>query len=381
MNDEILMIAGEASGDLHGANVMKQLKEIAPDVAVYGIGGDRMRTEGMQIVYHINELSIMGFSDVLKNLAVIRSVEKTLRKLIELKKPGLIVLIDFPGMNLRIAEYAHGLRIPVIYYIAPQVWAWGKGRTKKIKKYVDEMLVILPFEEKLFTDAGIRAEFVGHPLLDLIHTTSDREPFCRSNGLDAGRKILALFPGSRPGEVAKHLSIMARAALRIQEMFGLQPVIGVSQNLSTEFVRSHLPEEAGGFALIQGATYNLMKHAEIAFVKSGTTTLEAACFQTPMVVVYRTSAINFFIGRLIVRLNHFSLVNILGDEEVVRELSQKQVNVPRLIEEARILLEDSVVRNRMKERLSDITSMLGQPGAARRVAERITEYLGRGQAA
>jgi lipid-A-disaccharide synthase len=373
--DEIVMVAGEASGDLHGSNVIRELRTAKPDIRIYGVGGDRMQAEGMQLIYHINELSFMGFSDVLRNLSVIRSVERTLRSLIQLKKPRLVVLIDFPGFNLRIARHSRSAGIPVIYYIAPQVWAWGKRRIKKIKKYVDHLLVIIPFEEKLFRESGVRTDFVGHPILDLIEETSERVDFCRSHNLDPERKILALFPGSRPNEILNHIGIMARAALELERHHYMQPVIGVSQNLAPEYVKSNIPIEAADIPLIEGESYNLMRHAEFAFVKSGTTTLEAACFQTPMVVLYKTSPVNFLIGRMLVSVKHFSLVNILAGTEIVTELSQKKVTVPNLVREAESVMEDTFRYADMKRRLGDIKAMLGERGASRKVAECILKYL------
>lgn len=374
--EEIMIVAGEASGDLHGSNLVKELKRTLPAVSLFGIGGDRMRDQGVDIVYHINELSFMGFSEVIRNISRIRAVERSIIQLIETKKPRAIVLIDFPGMNLRIARYAKQRGVKVIYYIVPQVWAWGKHRIKKMRKYVDHALVILPFEQEFFRKEGIDAEFVGHPLLDLVEVTATRESFCRSSGLDPARKILAMFPGSRSREIVNHLRVMAEAAIRLRDEFDIQPAIGVSPNLPTEFVRSFIPGDGERIPLLQGAAYNLMRHADFAFVKSGTSTLEAACFKTPMVVLYKTSALNYFVGRLIVNLNHFSLVNILAGEEVVKELSQGDVNVQTLYEHGKELLEDDRKRIEMKDRLSTIKAMLGEPGASRRAAERVLRVAG-----
>jgi lipid-A-disaccharide synthase len=371
-----MIVAGEASGDLHGSNVVKELKALAPGVRLFGIGGDRMKEQGVQLVYHCNELSFMGFSEVIRNISLIRSVERTIKTLLDTKRPRAVVLIDFPGMNLRIARYAKERRIPVIYYILPQVWAWGKHRLKKMRKYIDRALVILPFEEQFFRNEGVTAEFVGHPILDLLDVTVDRDRFCRNNSLDPRKEILALFPGSRRHEVHNHIGVMVRAAGRLGSEYDMQPVIGVSPNFPIEYVRSHLPAEFRTVPLLQGETYNLMHHARIAFVKSGTSTLEAACFKTPMVVVYKTSAFNFFVGRMIVDLKHFSLVNILAGEEVVTELSQRDVNPDTLYRHGKGLLDDEQKRTRMIEQLSSIRAMLGERGASRKVAFRILEVTG-----
>jgi lipid-A-disaccharide synthase len=365
---EIMIVAGEASGDLHGSNLVREIKSLYAEAGFYGIGGERMSEQGVHLIYHINELSFMGFSEVIKNISLIRSVERTIQKLLDIRRPRAVVLIDFPGMNLRIARYAKERGIPVAYYIAPQVWAWGRYRLKKMRKYVDRAFVILPFEEEYFRNEGIDAEFIGHPILDLVKTTEERDAFCSAGGLDPKRRILALFPGSRAREVVNHASVMARAALRLRDEFGIQPVIGVSRNLRTEFVQSLLPD-GSAIPLLQGATYTMMRHADAAFVKSGTSTLEAACFMTPMLVVYKTSVLNYLVGRLIVNLNHFSLVNILAGEEIVKELSQGNVNANTLYEYGRELIVNEEKRETMKRRLQTIRSMLGQPGASKRAAE------------
>lgn len=375
---EIMIVAGEASGDLHGSNLVREMKVRCPELAFFGIGGDRMKSEGVRLLYHINELSFMGFSEVIRNLSFIHSVERTIKALLESQKPRVVVLIDFPGLNLRIAKYAKERHVPVVYYIAPQVWAWGKFRLKKMRKYVDHALVILPFEQEFFRKEGIEAEFVGHPILDLLNVTEEREVFCATAGIDPKRKILAIFPGSRSREIINHLGVMTRAAMRLQEEFGIQPAIGVSSNISPEHVRSLLTVDSTRIPLLQGATYDLMYHAEIAYVKSGTSTLEAACFKTPMIVVYKTSAINYLVGRLIVNLNHFSLVNILAGEEVVKELSQGDVNEHMLYELGKDLLQNETKRKVLRERLASIRSMLGEPGASRRAAERVLTVAGLG---
>ena len=374
--EEIMIVAGEASGDLHGSNLVRELQAQRPGISLFGIGGENMRKQGVQLIYHINELSFMGFSEVIRNISLIRSVEKTIKALIEVRKPRVVVLIDFPGMNLRIARYAKERGVTVVYYIAPQVWAWGKHRIKKMKKYVDRALVILPFEQEFFRKVGVDAEFIGHPILDLITVTAERKPFCRSIGIDPDRRIVALFPGSRRREVVNHLYVMAEAALRLRDEFNVQPVIGVSANLSTAFVRSLLPPEGKDIPLLHDATYNIMHHAEIAYVKSGTSTLEAACFQTPMVVLYKTSALNYFVGRMIVNLKHFSLVNILAGEEVVKELSQGDVNAGTLYRYGKELLNDDGKRDAMKKRLTAIKSMLGDTGASQRAAEGVLRAAG-----
>ena len=371
MENRVMIIAGEASGDLHGAGVVRELKKLNPRLEIYGVGGDNMKHEGMKVVFHVNELSFMGFAEVVKHLPLIYAMEKTLEQLLKLKRPDAVVLIDYPGFNLRFARIAKRKGIKVVYYISPQVWAWRKSRIQKMKGTVDKMLVVFPFEVELYRKEGIEAEFVGHPLLEELHSHLDRKNFFKRLGLKPGRKLLALLPWSRLQEIENIFPSMLSAARRIAEELEVEVAVGVAPTLQEEYFRNMFSVD--GIQLIKGATYDLMQHADLAIVTSGTATLETACFGTPMMVVYKTSWLTYLIGRLLVRVKNIGLVNIVAGKQIVPEFIQHRASADNLTREAVRLLRDGQALTDMKRELSKLKSLLGERGASKRVAERILQ--------
>jgi lipid-A-disaccharide synthase len=371
MVKRVLIVAGEASGDLHGAGVVRELKMRNKHVEVFGIGGDRMQREGMELVYHVKELSFMGFVEVLKHLPLIRSVGKTLEMLLKFKRPDVVLLIDYPGFNLRFARTAKKQGIRVVYYISPQVWAWRKSRIKKMKGIVDTMLVVFPFEQKLYHDEGIDAEFVGHPLLEVLESRLDRKNFLKRYGMEGTKRVLALLPGSRPQEVASIFPEMLSAARTIAAERDLAIAVGIAPTLEEKYFTTMFPVD--GVHLIKGATYELMQHAELAIVTSGTATLETACFSTPMVVVYKTSWLTYLIGRMLVSIKNIGLVNIVAGKRIVPELIQHKASATHIAREALRILGDDKARETMRKELSAVKGVLGSVGASARVAERILQ--------
>ncbi len=363
-----MIIAGEASGDLHGAHVVRALKQADPECTIYGIGGDKMQAEGMELVFHCRELSFMGFLEVIQHLPLIRSVERTLGALLAVRRPDVVLLIDYPGFNLRFARAVKRAGIRVVYYISPQVWAWNRGRVKKMKALVDRMLVVFPFELPIYQEEGIPAEFVGHPLLEEITEPQGRAEFIKRYELDADRPILGLFPGSRRQEIERLFPVMIGAARKLHASHGVQTVVGVSSVLDHEFVRSFLRDDFP-VRLVQHATHDCMKNADVAIVTSGTATLETGVFQTPMLVVYKTSNLTYMIGRLLVRIKNIGLVNIVAGRTVVPEILQWSVTPERLATEAARLFDDRARRERIAGELAVVRERLGSPGASRRVAE------------
>jgi lipid-A-disaccharide synthase len=365
-----MMIAGEASGDLHGAGVVRELKKQKPGVEVYGIGGDRMQAEGMSIVYHVRELSVMGFVEVLKHLPVIRSVERTLEALLIVRRPDVLVLIDYPGFNLRFAQKARKAGVKIIYYISPQVWAWNPGRVKKMKGVIDKMLVVFPFEEEIYRKQGIDVEFVGHPLLEILGETQSREAFCRRHDFDPSKPIVGLFPGSRKQELTKIFPPMLGASDILIRSHGAQVAVGAASILMHDFVKSFVRDDLP-VKIIQHATYDLMANSDLALVASGTATLETACLGTPMIVVYRTSWLSYLLGRLLIRIKNIGLVNIVAGKTIVPELIQHQVEAMRLANTAARFLQDKDLRASVREELHQVKQKLGKPGASSLVAKTI----------
>jgi lipid-A-disaccharide synthase len=370
MLKRVLIIAGEASGDLHGAGVVRELKKRIPDLDIFGIGGDRMRREGMETVIHISSMSFMGFAEVVRNLPFIRKVERMLESLLSTRPPDVVVLIDYPGFNLRFARRVKRKGIAILYYISPQVWAWHRSRVKKMKGIIDRMLVVFPFEVPFYEKEGIPVQFVGHPLVESIGLTLSRPKFCTRHNLRESKKILALLPGSRLQEIERILPTMIKAARELQHKDDVQPVVGVSSNLGSEVMRRYIPEDCG-FPLVENGTYDLMASADAAIVTSGTATLETGWFGTPMAVVYKTSPLTFLIGRMLVDVPHIGLVNIVAGKGIVPEFIQGDMTSENLVAAIRKILADVEYGAVMRKELAIIKQKLEGPGASSRVAEQV----------
>lgn len=366
-----MIIAGEASGDLHGSGVVRELKRANPSIEVFGVGGDRMKREGMQLVYNVNELGFMGFAEVLKHLPVIRSMKKTLETILRHRKPDIVLLIDYPGFNLRFAKFAKRCGSKVVYYISPQVWAWHRSRVKGMRGVVDRMLAILPFEVEIYREQGIEVEFVGHPLLEVLRSEMDRPGFCKRFGLDAKKQILALLPGSRNQEIEMILPEMLKAARMVEAEEGVELVLALAPTLREDHLRMFY--NLDGIHVVSGASYEVMGNADFALVTSGTATLETGLLGTPMAVVYKTSWPTYILGRLLVRLKNIGLVNIVAGKEVVPEFIQHRATGANLAREALRQLRDRSLLASVKRELGQVRGKLGQSGASARVAQRILQ--------
>ncbi len=366
----VMVIAGEPSGDLLGAGLIRELVRRQPGLEVFGVGGDRMAQAGMEILFHIRNLSFMGFMEVLKHLPTMHELERQMTRVLVERRPDALLLIDYPGFNLRFARTAriHGPR--VFYYVSPQVWAWGRGRVARMNGLIEKMFVVFPFEREIYQSAGIPVEFVGHPLLEVIESVEDGNGFRQNLGIPTTKKLLGLFPGSRLQEVERILPVMAEAAHILQREFDCEVGVGIAPYLHEDVYRKSLGP-LSRVHLISGATYWLMKNSEIAFVTSGTATLEIACFGTPMVVVYRTSLPTYLVGRALVRLKSIALVNIVAGERIVPELVQSDLTRENLAREGRKLLSDDTLARHMRNELFRVKQKLGTPGASSRVAEAI----------
>lgn len=358
------IIAGEASGDLHGSNLIKALKDKDAAAEFRFWGGDLMEdAANSSPVKHYKELAFMGFLEVAKNLGTILKNIKFCKDDIQNYQPDVLVLIDYPGFNLRIAEFAKNLGIKVIYYISPQLWAWKEGRVEKIRKFVDEMLVILPFEKEFYKKHQVDAHFVGHPLLDAISDLPDLqiEDFKREYQLN-DKKIIALLPGSREQEVKKMLEIM----LSVRPSFkDYQFVIAGAPGLPKSFYQNYADDNVH---FVSNRTYDLLRCSEAALVTSGTATLETALLNIPEVVCYKSSQISYEIGKRVVKnIKYISLVNLIMDKEVVKELIQKELNTENLSTELQLILGGN--RSKMLEDYKSLREKLGGAGASKNAAE------------
>jgi lipid-A-disaccharide synthase len=371
----LLIIAGEESGDLIGAALIRDLMKLKSELNIIGIGGDRMRNEGMNIIHHINEMAFLGFAEVVKHIPFIRKVQADLTNVVVNKNIKNAVLIDYPGFNLSIAKKLKKIGTRIIYYVSPQLWAWGSGRMNKIKHLVDKMLVVFPFEEQLYNENGVDVSFVGHPIIERIddYKFLSREEMFNRFQLNFSKDILLLMPGSRNQEVKKILPAAFTAAKQLAGEFNLQTVISCSANLDENIFYEICNDS--DIKVVKAHSYDLMKHARFGIIKSGTSTLEAGYFELPMIVVYKTSALSYLIGKNLVKLDKIGMVNILLDDNVVPELIQNDVTPEKIYRTGKEILDDEKKYNLIKERISDVKSKLGTTGASARAANYINALM------
>lgn len=376
-NDEksLLIIAGESSGDLHGAELVKNLLFLNPKLKIYGIGGEKMQEAGMQLIYHINKMAFLGFLEVVEHLPFIKKVQRDLINFVKEKRIKNIVLIDYPGFNLNIARKFKKLNLNITYYISPQIWAWGSGRIKKIKKMVNKMLVVFPFEENIYRKNSVDAEFVGHPLITSLNNYQflTKEELYKEFGLKKDKEILLLLSGSREHEVKSIFPECIKAAESISKKFNLQIITACANNINEGLYYSLTDDK--NFRVIKGFTYDLLRHSKLGIIKSGTSTLEAALLELPMIIVYKTSTITYLIGKSLVRINDIGMANILSGKKVVPELIQSKVKANYIIEEAGKLLSDETLYSNTKNELNKIKESLGNEDASRKAAEIIHSSL------
>jgi lipid-A-disaccharide synthase len=360
---EILFVAGEASGDLHAAGVARALQAAGSPFRMAGIGGDEMREAGVDLVEHAEKLAVMGFVEVLKHVPMHYRLLRELRRRIASGRVALVILIDYPGFNMKVAAAAAAAGIPVLYYITPQVWAWGSKRLTELARTVTKAAVILPFEEALLREHGIDATFVGHPLLDRALTLPDRTSARASLGIGASDRLLVLFPGSRAQEIARHLDLFVETARELQRRdHTLKVIVSAAPHVA-------IPAERCPFPLVHASSFPLLRAADAAMCKSGTTTLEAAVALCPLVVAYRTSPITYAAARRLVRIPYIGLVNVVAGREVAPEFVQAALIPSRVADALQPLLEpDNPRRTAMIGDLAAVRAMLGEAGAAARVA-------------
>ena len=369
MVNKVLIIAGEASGDLHGGGLARSLKERNPNMEIFGIGGNSMASAGMELLFHVDELSFLGLVEVVRHIPLVRRVFKHLLKQLDERQPDVIVLIDYPGFNLRFAKSAKKKGFKVFYYIAPQVWAWGRKRAQKMARFVDKLAVIFEFEKRLFTDAGLDTEFVGHPLLDIIAPSTDKKTFFLRNKLKTDKPVLALVPGSRKQEVEKLLPPLLDSVTILRESHPeVQCVVAGTTTVPQQSYVSLL-NSYPYVHFILNSTYEIMAYSDAAIVASGTATLEAAWFGLPFVIVYKVSPFSYFLGKRMIKIPDIGLVNVVAGERIVPELLQKDVCPSKLVPIINELLFDDSKRQHLKTKLGRVQSLLGTPGAAVRVAE------------
>jgi len=382
MNDvagkKVLIVAGEASGDLHGANLVRAMLALDPGLDFYGIGGPKMEAAGVRCLARAADMAVVGLTEVFAKLGLILETMGRLKRSLQEEEPALAILIDYPDFNMPLAKAAKKRGVKVFYYISPQVWAWRRGRIARLRELVDRMAVILPFEAEMYHREGVEAVFVGHPLLDAVQIKYERPEALRRFKLREGETIIGLLPGSRPSEVVKLLPEMLRAAVLIRrELPAAQFVLPIADTLDRhdvdKLVRPYDSELA--VRIVGNEIYDVLAVCDAALVASGTATLEAALIGVPMIIVYKISFFTYLMGRLFVKVSHIGLANIIAGKTVVPELVQQDVNPPRLARELLAILTEEGRKDLIKQELAGIREKLGTPGASRRAARLAMEML------
>lgn len=379
MTQRVLLVAGEASGDLHGSDVARALLAQQPTLHLLGVGGRRMREAGVEILCDNRDLAVVGAVEALRGVRHLWTVYRALLDRVERQPVDAVLLIDFPGFNLRLAKAMTRRSIPVLYYIAPQIWAWRPGRIRKIRRRVRKLFVILPFEEVLYRRAGIDVEFVGHPLLDVVQPMLSKAEFCARHGLDPQAPIVGLLPGSRRSEIHYMLPSMLEAATLIRSrVVATQFILPLAETLEPAEVQDTLAAAPVPVQLMRRQTYEALQAADVLLATSGTVTLEAALLGTPMVIVYKAHPFTYGLARLVMRVSHIGLPNLIAGQSIVPELWQNAMTAEHMAAQALELLMYPARAAAMQAALATIRSQLGSPGVAERVATGILAYLATG---
>lgn len=371
----IMIVAGEASGDLHGGDLARELLALNPGCDLFGIAGAQMRAAGVHPIARMEDIHGLGLSELASTIGRTASSFLELRRIIRHSRPDLVILIDYAEFNLILAGVARRAGARVLYYITPQVWAWRRGRIEKISERADRLAVVLPFEKEIFAAAGDRVSFVGHPLLDRVKPAQDRKATLERHGFPPSARLIALLPGSRTAEVRYMLNEFVAAARTLSRDHGLIPVIALAPTLTPERLRTEYGVDLSGVHIIEGDTYSIIAASELALVTSGTATLETALLECPMVISYKMSALTYILGRMLVTgVDFIGMPNILAGRRIVPELIQGEMNSRNLVRAAEPLLSPTI-RAETVAALRELRAKLGAPGAARRVAMTALEMI------
>lgn len=372
---QILIVCGEASGDVHASSLTKKILEIDPQIKISAVGGSCLRGAGAEILYDIKDLGVIGFFDVLKKLPQFFALKKLILQNLKEKKPDAVIFVDFSGFNLRLAKSINK-SIPTIYYISPQVWASRRGRVKTIKKYIDKMIVFFKFEREFYKKYGIDADFVGHPLLDIVRSAMQKKEFLNTMGFSPSKTTIALLPGSRRQEVEEILPVMLESCILMRkEIMNLQFVIAKSEQVDWNIYRRLIEGLNLDLKIVEGKTYDCLNIADFCLVASGTATLETAIMGKPFAVIYKMGLLNYLLYRPQVRLPYIGMVNIVAGKMIVPEFIQFQASPRRITGAVLKILKNPSGMERIKKDLAQIKYSLGEPGASHRAAQIILDFL------
>lgn len=374
---KVMIMSGEASGDLHGANLAREIRKQDPSIALYGVGSKRMKDVGVKMLADASEISVVGITAVLTHIGAIYRIFTKLKRFLKNERPDILVLIDFPDFNIRLGKAARKLGIPVLYYISPQVWVWRKGRIKTIAGMVKAMIVVFPFEVPLYEKAGVDVRFVGHPLTDVVRSELTAGQARQFLGIETARRTIALLPGSRKSEIVHLLpDMLAAAKILLSRFQDLQFVLPVAPTVDPDFVRSFVEQGGVPVRMVEGRTYDALKASDAAIVASGTATLETGLMGLPMVIAYRISALNYFILTKLVRgVKNVGLVNIVAGKRIVPELVQKDSTPENMADSVTKMLSDPVYYKEVADGLACVRAQLGEAGASARAAAVVMEVL------
>lgn len=376
---KIMISVGEASGDLHGASVANALKLLQPDVQLVGMGGQAMRDAGVEIVYDIADLGVIGFVEVVKNLRRLFKLRDFLIDYMEQERPDVLVIIDYPGFNVRLAKVAQQKGIPVVSYISPSAWAWGKGRAKELAQIAERVAAIFPFEADVYREAGAKVTFVGHPLLDIVKPSMEHDAALRYFAAQSDRYHILLMPGSRQQEIFSLLPDMLAAGEKIVEQVpNCQFFLPVASTISREMLQNIIDKYKIPVTLTVGNNYDLMNICDLAIASSGTATLETSLMKVPTVIVYRLAALTYILGKLLVKIPNIGLPNIIAGRRIMPELLQSEVTPDNIASQSIALLTDRAVREQALADLAEVREKLGETGAVNRVAQVIMEVAQNG---
>jgi lipid-A-disaccharide synthase len=378
LSNRVFIIAGEASGDLYGAGLVRAMNAVDPSLSFQGLGSRYMREAGVQLLWDAAEMAVVGFSEVAAHLLTIGKVFKKSIAVLRSWRPDLVILIDYPEFNLLLAWKAKKLGIPVMYYVSPQVWAWRPGRVNTIRQRVDRMVVILPFEESLYRKAGVRVSFVGHPLLDSVRVKDEWE-LPRNRYVRPGReRLVGLLPGSRQGELRALLPVMLDAAgILAERIQGIHFLLPLASTIRSEQVDPFLKGRELPLTVVENETHDVIQMCEVVIVASGTVTLEAAILGTPLVVIYKVHPLTYWLGKRLIKVKHVALANIVAGETIAKEFLQQQAKPETIAREVLSILEDEERQGWMRQHLARVHDKLGSPGAAARAAGIALEMLRR----
>jgi len=371
----ILIVAGENSGEKHGANLVRQFKRLQPSFTFYGIGGKNMAEQDVTLLYSVEDLAIVGIFEVIMHLPRIRTIFRQIKKKTIEQRPCVAVLIDSPDFNLRLAKHLKKLSTPVLYYISPTVWAWRKKRLKAIKKFVDKMLLIFPFEEKIYTERGIPAAYVGHPLKERVKISMTKEEFFHRYHLDPEKKWIAILPGSRKSEIKFHMPVLTQAIKKLGKEWNAQFILPLAENLTQDYVTSFLKEVSPAVKILSHDGYEAMAYSDIALSSCGTANLEAALLGTPVVTFYRISHFTYYAGIRLMKIKNFSIVNILAGKKIIPELIQRNFTVENILDETRKILGSDSVRSAIKAEYKKIHHLLGEKIASENAARELEKLI------